>query len=64
MLCVCTSMLVIVHMSVHLGESTDTVMMEMILLQMRLGSNCSTLAVVLLFRSVHWSFLLQRDSWQ
>lgn len=62
-LCLCTSMPGIVFTSVYLGESTDTVTMELILLGMRLGSCCNTLAVVLLFWSVPWSFLLQRDSW-
>lgn len=52
-----------VFMCFYLGESTDTATMELILLGMRLGSCCTTLAVVLLFWSVPWSFLLQRDSW-
>lgn len=62
-LCVCTGTPGIVFMSVYLGESTDTLTMELILLGMRLGSCCTALAVVLLFWSVPWSFLLQRDSW-
>lgn len=52
-----------VFMSFYLGESTDRATMELILLGMRLGSCCTMLAVVLLFWSVPWSFLLQRDSW-
>lgn len=45
----CTGMAGIMFMSDYLGESKDTVMMELILLGMRLGSCCNTHAVVLLF---------------
>lgn len=61
--CLCTSMHWVMFIFVYLEESTYTVMMELILIGMRLGSCYHMLAVVLLLRYVLWTFLLQRDSW-